>query len=62
MLHVNRGGEGFKRCVIKSVKRCQQTQILGHALRQSLRQYVILHGDRHVVAQQIECAQLFVVE
>ena len=62
MLHVDGRGEGFERGVVKAVERSQQAQVLGNALRQGLRQHVVLNGNRHIVAQQVEGSQFLVVE
>jgi len=44
--------KGFKRVVVETVQRRHQTQIFRNALRNGLRQSMILHGQRNVTAQQ----------
>src|SRR4029077_13659481 len=54
MLDVNSGGEGFKRIVIEAVQRGHQTQVLGDALRDRLRQGMILNRKRDEAAEQFK--------
>ncbi len=59
VLDVNGCREGFQSRVVEAVKRGKKPKILRDALSQSLCQYVVLHSDRHVVAQQFERVQFF---
>ena len=61
VLYVNRSGESLKSIVVEAVERCHQAQVFGHALRQSLRERVVLHGQRYVVAQQVQRLQFLLV-
>src|SRR5438270_6339657 len=58
MLHINSGSEGLQSVVIETVQRCHQSQIFSYALRQRLRECVVLHCKRHVMAEQVERLQL----
>ena len=62
MLHINGSRESFQSVVIKTMQRCHQAQVFRNSLGQSLRERVVLDGERNIVAQQIERLQsLFVV-
>jgi len=54
MLDVDRGGEGFERIVVETMQRGHEAQVLRNALRDRLRQGVILNRECDVAAEQLE--------
>ena len=61
MLYVDGVGESFERVVIETVKRSHEPKIVGNPLRQRLRERMVLHGQRNVMAQQVKILQAFFV-
>src|SRR6266567_1971073 len=60
MLDIDRGSEGLKRIVVKAVQRSHQLEILRNALRDGLRECMILHCQRDITAQHFQSVEFTV--
>jgi hypothetical protein len=54
VFHIDGSGERFQRVIVKSVQRSHELQVLGHALRDGLRQCMVLDSQRNVRAQHLK--------